>query len=258
MEEIDSLLARFQRYRPGALPEGDPTIKNGPQWSAIRAQLELEGQPVKRHSKKYMLQRLARYDDWRISLFDAMPTKYKAASAVMHLTGCRPSELKNVVELKIVGDRLALSIIGTKVTKSSGQPKRVLVVDPNDSVAAYLRDQVKAGLQYVHIISPKALTEAVAAAGHKAFPKLKARASPYLWRHALSSDMKSAGLSSDQIAMVLSHRVTRTQTYYGRHAHGSGSVSIVAVHATLGVRDTQHDPCSLSPTPSRAGPALGM
>lgn len=258
MEEIDSLLLRFQRYRPGALSEGDPGGRTGPQWSDVRAMLEMEGQPIKRHSKKYLLRRLARHDDWRKLLFEAMPEQYKPAAAVMHITGCRPSELKNGVELKVVGGKLALTIYGTKVTGSSGQPKRVLIVTQDNPRATYLIALAQAGTQTISIASPKALTEAVAAAGQKAFPWLKARACPYLWRHALSSDMKSAGCEPEQIAMTLGHRVTRTQTSYGRHAHGSGSVSIIAVHASVGVRDTLHDPCSQSPTPSKAGPSFGL
>ena len=165
----------------------------------------------------------------------------------MQLTGCRPSELLRGIKVQLIDGRLAFVVAGSKVTEHSGQESRLLMVEPNSSAAKYLVALVSNhATTSISIHNQKTFAEMLAITGKRAFPRLRGRVSPYVFRHAFSSDLKSAGRDQTEIACALGHRVTRTQERYGRCAHGRGATSLVAAHATNAIRSTHHSPGAVS------------
>jgi integrase len=168
--------------------------------------------------------------------------------AVLQLTGCRPSELSRGVNVRLIEGRLAFVIKGSKVSDCSGQESRLLMVEPDSIPAKYLLAHVSdSEMTNISLRNQKTFAEVIAAAGKQAFPRLRGRVSPYVFRHAFSSDLKSAGRDQAEIARALGHRVTRTQERYGRSAHGRGASSLVATHATQAIRSTHHTPVAPAP-----------
>ena len=60
-----------------------------------------------------------------------------------------------------------------------------------------------------------ALDKRLARIGKAAFPRLQARITPYLFRHALAAGAKATGMSRDDLARLLGHASTRTGSVYG-------------------------------------------
>lgn len=239
----------FERYPPDPdrhhLEEGSTSFT----WSDVAAQKQGNGETSSRHSKKYALNALNKHPDWRQKLFAEIPPMYQMAAAVCALTGCRPGELEKGVRLKRDGDCLLFLIDGLKVSDVAGQAQRFLKIRIESVEAQFLAEHLAAEPILVSVRSAKAFSESVAKAGRKAFPKLQDRVSPYVWRHAMASDLKSSQVDADTIAQALGHRVSRTQEHYGRAAHGGCPVALVDVQATLQIRDTAR-PAMSSSAPS--------
>ena len=122
------------------------------------------------------------------------------------------------------------------------------MVESESIQAKYLLTQISDGsMTNISIRNQKTFAEVIAATGKQIFPRLRGRVSPYVFRHAFSSDLKSAGRDQAEIARALGHRVTRTQERYGRSAHGRGTTSLVATHATQAIRSTHHAPVAPAP-----------
>lgn len=142
-------------------------------------------------------QNLARIQDWPISVFNAVTDKHKAALAICVLTGARPSEIAQGVEIELVkkgaSPFLKLRIKGSKVTEHSGQPERMLIVAIDSDAARHLVRCVETGNSTIRT-HPANLCAATIKAGRKAFPNLKESVTPYVFCHHLASQMKAAGL----------------------------------------------------------------
>lgn len=252
---LKECLLGFERYPPDAdckhITEGSTSFT----WSDVAAQKQENGEATIRHSKKYTLTALNRHPDWRQKLFATIPPMYQMAAAVCALSGCRPGELEKGVRLKLDGDCLLFLIEGLKVSDVAGQAQRFLKIRIESVEAQFLAKNLTSDPSTIKIRSAKAFTEAVAKAGKKAFPKLKERLSPYVWRHAMASDLKSGQVDADTIAQALGHRVSRTQEHYGRSCHGGSAVALVGAQASLAIRDTSR-PAMSSSTPSLS-PRLG-
>jgi integrase len=245
METINVCLRRFERYPPDPARTNHETGGNGVTWQGVKNQLQATNCPIERHSKKYTLAKIRKYPTWQEKLFSEIPKQYQVASAVSAMTGCRPSELEKGVRILLLDGMLVFAIAGSKISQHSGQSKRVLSIDPATSTEGGFLSQLLSqcnGGMVASIRSGKAFTEAVASAGRRAFPHLRCRLSPYVWRHSFASELKAANVPPDEIAMALGHRVTETQECYGRSAHGGGRSPIAEVHASEPVRITHRDP----------------
>lgn len=238
----------FDRYPP------DPErlhIESGSTsftWCDVASENENSGQTPARNSKKYTLTALNRHADWRQKLFAEISPMYKMAAAVAAVTGCRPGELEKGIRVKRVDDDLVFLIDGLKVSDVAGQAQRLLRIRIESVEAQYLANNLTSEPTTIKIRSAKSFTEAVAKAGKTAFPKLKERLSPYVWRHSLASDLKSGQIDSDTIAKALGHRVSRTQEHYGRSCHGGSPVALVDVQASLAIRDNARQPMMSTPS----------
>ena len=100
----------------------------------------------KRATKRHTL---PRSDDWQALVYETASPVQKEAIAVMWAAGARPDEVERGVEVKWVKKLdtdaeeryLMVTIKGAKITETSGQEERAIVIDP--SSAGRLRESVK-------------------------------------------------------------------------------------------------------------------
>lgn len=228
----------LQRYPP------DPERQHQAVGSAAFTWAELpQGQQAKprSRSKRHALAYLVRVPDWRAKLFEHIGERHRAAAAVCALTGARPSEVAQGVEVTREADALLLRISGAKLTQVSGQPERVLRVALDSIEARYLAALTEAGPVTVST-RPQALSAAIGRAGKKAFPSARVGISPYVWRHAFASTLKAEGHTSEVVAQTLGHRASDSQTAYTRVGLAGRASGVLVVRAALPVRDTHRPP----------------
>lgn len=232
-ETIARCAAVLRRYPPdGTQTQGAVT------WSAVAA--SRDDRPTT-HSKRRGLGSLVRIDGWQGTLLQHVAEAHRPAVAVALLSGARPSEIAAGVRVEQTPDGLTLTIAGAKCSTNRGQPSRTLLVAP-DSDAARLLAGLAAGGAVMVTDTPKRLSDAIAAAGRKAFPRLKERVSGYTLRHAAASSLKYSGAQPEDIAAALGHAATRSQSVYGRACHGGTRTPILGVSASAPVRHTAHPP----------------
>lgn len=201
----------------------------------------------------------------------------RAAIAVLMLTGCRSAELADDLGVVIRAfernseNYLAFEISGAKLAdadaggQGKGQERRWIEVSVQTPEAIWLfvhvSDQYD-GQMLISLAAPShsqtgialmsterqrrvtnSLGKLIERLGRIAFPRLQQRLSPYVFRHALSSDLRSGGSrwSGDEIAVLLGHQSTRTQSNYGsantsRGLAGNRADQITVVSALNPVR----------------------
>ena len=159
---------------------------------------------------------------------------------VLFLTGARPCELVNGVEVQITAaGRLRFTIKGGKVTDQTGQPVRVIEVEIDNAVAQALADRAAAGPLVVRVKDPRKLSDKVRGMSRRLFPKIAYVISPYTFRHATAADLKARRASVESVAKVLGHVSGKSQCGYGtRQQGGLLPGNICFADATRPVRNT--------------------
>ncbi|WP_138936631.1 site-specific integrase [Roseovarius arcticus] len=212
-----------------------------------------------------------------VILDDHLDDHRRARLAALMLTGCRPSEFSDdlgVTVYKVTDSdhpSLRFEIMGAKVSDDvgthlgKGQEWRVIKLacltaealwlfhhmsKRNQSclaleIAAKTRKQNGETLMPIerhHRVSVS-LSKLVSRLGRIAFPRLRHNLTPYVFRHALTSDFKSGGhaLEECDLAAALGHQSTRTQEHYGnantaRGLAGSRALQIREVRCSAPVR----------------------
>ena len=201
----------------------------------------------------------------------------RACIATLMLTGCRPSELCNDLGVTIAaagaGDNqhLAFEVSGAKCTESGGihpgkgQQSRYIEIACETPEAAWIFDHVAAqsgrsarlfinaprydrkGIELMPMERRRRVSnqlgKLIARLGKVAFPRLNCNLSPYVFRHALSSDLRAPGHQSNRggIASALGHQSEKTQNHYGspntsKGLNGSRAAQIIEVSAISPVR----------------------
>lgn len=234
----------YIRYPPDCSKSHHKSGSSSFTWSDVKEQRCPSRNPSLIHSKKSMLPKLRRIESWREKLFNCVTSSHKDATAVIALTGARPSEVARGVTVAVEetgnGQRLLISIQGTKLTATTGQPLRVMRIRIDCLEARHLlmRIQACASTSMTVTTNPVNLCAAIIRAGRRAFPNLKGSVSPYVLRHAMASSLKHAGVGPVQLAQVLGHQATETQQYYGYAVCASDSSPIESVRASVAVRVT--------------------
>lgn len=240
--------AIFKRYPPDPERKHCDTGSASFTWMDVRAYRTSCGnsRPIPLRSKKRILSRLRKIDNWHEKLFDQITPIHKSASAICYLTGARPSEIARGVTVQKSGNSnnptLTIQIRGSKLTAKTGQPERILRIKADSLEARYLLGQINGTNPFVVSTKPANLTAAVIKAGKKAFPGLKMTVSPYVFRHAVSAELKASSISEERIAQTLGHQATKSQQSYGHSAQAAGSHNILAVAAAIPVRLTHRHP----------------
>lgn len=206
----------------------------------LDAKLPIEGR-IDRHTKRQDMRRLP--IDWREQIIARMP-RYAPATLTAAVTGCRPAELVNGIDLTIRGGNLVARIKGSKVdvTAGKGQEWREISwpADHENSMIRDLANQTKAagGSLVVTIASASNFSKSMSNAAARIWPRRKTSITPYCMRHQAAADMKAAGgLSSVEISAALGHLSDVTKSTYGHAGMGrAGGVSPASVLAARPVK----------------------
>jgi len=180
-------------------------------------------------SKRALLSKLKKIPDWQSSLIKEMPTQHKLSTAILALTGCRPSELEKGIKIDATSDKLIFEIRGSKVTKISGQKKRWLAFDPDvNPIALELFEAVRTTKTWKYTaalgVAQRSFYESHIRAACRAFgTKIGKQLSPYVHRQMFSADLKKEGCDREAIALALGHTSDRTQSYYGMAKQSGGN-----------------------------------
>ena len=256
--EVDQLLKVQDKLQRGKLLAGSAEFK---EWvyalkslhfysSVLSTRPESESKPlevVKRRESKRKLGDLP--DDWREVLVGRLPN-WKPQAIVQAVTGCRPSEIGLGVRLIVKQGQLLAHIQGKKTGLYSGQKWRAMswpLLGASTLVHDLAKMVKKAGGELVVDYSghdnpnpAKAFSGAMRQAAARAFPGHNVTITPYSMRHAMSSDLKASGLSSQEQSAALGHQVVDTKSTYGSHRQATQGNS--APHRVQAAQAVRGDP----------------
>lgn len=136
-------------------------------------------------------------------------------------TGCRPAELQNGVSVEVFGDTVPpsvrVTISGAKTGQYSGHDQRVFEFPANHKYAELLGElRGVVGLPG----SPATFSSVIRSKARQLWPGLKKPITAYCLRHAAASEWKHDGYDRVQVAMMLGHRSTEMQRFYGGRRTG--------------------------------------
>ena len=205
---------------------------------------------VKRRESKRKLGKVP--EDWREILVARLPT-WRRQAMVQAVTGCRPAEIGLGVKLLVKQGQLLAHIQGKKTGLYSGQIWRAMIWSLNDAppLVCELAEMVnKAGGEMIvdyknrpNLNPAKAFSGAMRQAAVRAFPGHTVTITPYSMRHALASDLKASGLTSQDQSAALGHQVVETKSTYGSYKQGlAGGVAPGRVQAEKAVRGDPSTP----------------
>ncbi|KVE11544.1 hypothetical protein [Burkholderia vietnamiensis] len=205
--------------------------------------------------------------DWRESIWETASTpewrqsrpQLMPALAILWLTGCRPAELEQGIQLVTRGDEIVVQIMGAKCVdaggRERGQPTRHIGfrIDANANPALRFlhafagRNAVDGIGKYTITHNKDYLYNSVVALGRSAFPKLRTRISPYCFRHQVASDLKAAtsdrDITLEQAAKFMGHLSDYSIGAYGHAVHGRrGRGGRVKVPFVSTARPIKHSP----------------
>ncbi|WP_193373722.1 site-specific integrase [Burkholderia sp. KJ006] len=213
-------------------------------------------------AKKSALRQLP--PDWRESIWVTASTpewqqsrpQLMPALAVLWITGCRPAELEQGIDLVTGPNRLVIKITGAKCVdaggRERGQPTRHIgfSLDANANPALRFlhglagRNAVNGIGSYTITHNKDYLYNSVVALGKSAFPKLRTRISPYCFRHQAASDLKAdPDIPLEQAARFMGHLSDYSIGAYGHAVHGrKGRGGAVKVPFVSAERPIKHSP----------------
>lgn len=143
--------------------------------------------------------------------------KYQDAIALLALTGCRPQELVNKIEIDMSVNPCEIKIHGAKVVEGrSGQAWRILKFSW-DALPAHFVESACDGHQshIVDIQSTDALRQALYAISDELWPG-GIRVSPYHFRHAFAENLRENGWPAHEMAEAMGELSAETVSHYGR------------------------------------------
>jgi integrase len=180
---------------------------------------------------------------------------------VLFLTGCRPCELVNGAEVRLMaGGFVRFTIQGGKVTEWSGQPARVLDVAIDNAAAQALAKRAAAGPLLISIEDARKLSDKVRGRSRRLFPGMKYLISPYTFRHAVGAREKARGRSVGSLAQSLGHVSGQSQRSYGTPRQGGllpGHIHAVAAARPVRKTDvSQWREVAAAVKPTEGVPAL--
>lgn len=174
-------------------------------------------------SKKHALTKIAReYPAWRSMILEACAgSPYEDAIRVMSLVGCRPEEVARGISVSLdATGRACVHIHGAKVTDKAGQAWRSIPLDLSRLRNAWVVALEMGDKYLIQVKSKDGLRNYLQRLSTKTLPKVPA-VTAYVFRHALTSELRGDGASAEEIAAVLGHRVWDTQMAYGPRGRGS-------------------------------------
>ena len=177
-------------------------------------------------SKKHDLKKIEKaFPDWRTRILSGCRgSPYEEQISLLDLVGCRPQELTHGVQITLDNDgKLRVRIEGAKVTETSGQPWREILIDESVVPGHWLNAVKVQGTHRIELTSKDALRSYLDRLSKKVLPGAPA-VSAYVFRHALARTLRAEGATDGQVGAVLGHTAAETQKYYGRRGRGSRKV----------------------------------
>jgi integrase len=252
---------------PGVMPKTPPALPKSTVLDAIGTIADKPGgvdqvKRAKKHSKKSDLAQLPK--QWRATIFEAMKpqkqSRLASSVALLWATGCRPVEIEKGVRVSLDGGQLLVEIQGAKhglidngdVVADRGLEWRKLKINPKLNAATeYLARLVESGPVVVDY-NKNSLRTRLNEFGRLAIRKLPdgVTISPYTFRHAMGSDVKSCDdYTDEERSMVLGHLSMESLSVYGRRRHKGGVKPVTSVDASATPRGEYTD----SPKTSKPG-----
>lgn len=201
-------------------------------------------EPVrKKRSKRQVLGGLP--PNWRELVIDAAKPQHKIPITVLAASGCRPAELAKGIDVASVDGTVVIVIQGVKVTEYSGQPQRIILLDPLlNPFARMLFDQLQPDEAIIVKVNRWTLLDAVKSAVKRAGIPERKRVTPYCFRHQFAADVKAEVGSASK---ALGHATDRTQSNYGHKNQSKGRSGVKATKVSRPVKQIhgrgadQHD-----------------
>tara|TARA_R110001606_G_scaffold264825_5_gene413789 strand:- start:176654 stop:177586 length:933 start_codon:yes stop_codon:yes gene_type:complete len=166
-----------------------------------------------------------------------------AAIENVRIVGCRPSEISGI---KLMGDNQVF-IPGAKKTENGlrGLDRIVIVSNQDYATLSYSRgglfDEVHHNKHNAR--ADKAMQRIQHRLAHTCktlWPKQKHRISLYSYRHQMGSDLKTSGMSRQEVAAIMGHQSVDSVDVYGNKHNSSRTLSIKAsTDSITHVRKTQ-------------------
>ena len=240
VKSMTSMLTRPTLTRPA-----QPKLPPLPPEEPVLAEVSEAVKKIK-HSKKLDLSKLPK--TWRGQIFDALkPEKQSrlvSAVALLWATGCRPVEIEKGVKVQMIAGQLVVEIRGGKhglITNDQGTFERGLewrrlTINPNLNAATkYLAVLAENGQVHSVDYNRNSLRTRLNETGRLALKKLKntPSVSPYLFRHAMGSDLKSCDdMTDEQKSQIMGHLSVDSLSVYGRRRHAGGVSPVAQVEAS--------------------------
>lgn len=251
-EVVRSLMAGRTAVGPPALKRAVPP----PLPKVVEVQAVGEAAGRVKTSKRLDLSKLPK--TWRSMVFEqvkpARPSRLASATALLWATGCRPVEIEKGVQVKLEGGVLVVEIRGAKTglipvmtpRDSNGNSEIVAVDRGLEWRRLKLNPKLNAATEYLarlcadgqtHIIdyNKNSLRTRLNEAGKLAIRKMPEAItiSPYTFRHALGSDLKSCDdYDDEQKSMIMGHLSCDSLSVYGRRRHKGGIKPVLSVEAS--------------------------
>lgn len=193
-------------------------------------------EPVrKKKSKRQVLGGLP--PNWRELVIDSAKPQHEIPITVLAASGCRPAELAKGIDVVSVDGRIVIVIQGVKVTEYSGQPQRIISLDPLlNPFARMLFDQLQRDKAIIVKVNRWTLFDAVKSAARRAGIPEGKRVTPYCLRHQFAADIKAEGGSASE---ALGHATDRTQSNYGQKNQSKGRSGVKTTKVSRPVKKIQ-------------------
>lgn len=199
-------------------------------------------------STKALLSRLNKHrPQWQseFRIANEVPTKYRSQALIQSLTGIRPTEFdpdKTVPKVKARGamndvspgvvvtltpnNTLLVRVPGGKVRQRAGQVERSFELQISAEIPEWFLDELReAGGSKRFFADPDALAKHYARVSKRMFAdspsRLKLHITPYVFRHAMATNLRESGWEVEEIAGFLGERSADTAKHYGLRKAGS-------------------------------------
>lgn len=206
------------------------------------------GTHEERKSKRTSLKGLPQNWMERLCNYNAN-SKYRTALLIMCLTGCRPAELVQGVDISLSEDIenkkfvIEFEIIGAKLSDTKGQPIRKIsyVYDPSNKLLSALIDAtslIESKSATFYIESAINFTTEIKRIGAVLWPTHTESITSYSIRHQIASNFKKH-LSSDDVSKALGHASPKTKKTYGSVSQSKGTAPEVSISASREIKSPQ-------------------
>lgn len=164
-------------------------------------------------------------EDWRDRLQQRIEDRFSRfwpAVIALLLTGCRPEEVLRGIPVTSMGDGSVTFAISS--AKGGNSRLRYITILPSDPFSQ-LAQRLAAANESIRLPGTEhwwknRLGDSIRKVGKELWPGKKVTISSYSLRHQMAADLKSAGLSDQEVAAAMGHSDVKTKSLYGRARHG--------------------------------------